>query len=838
MGFYGEQYVFTDRDIYEIRVHSLKDTNIYTSLEGSGQVTTYPPNNADLVGTKFAMCHNDRVDVGVDGQWVRAKMVNSTDDATINQNETVSNGFVFYHARQTGIGNNAKIEINTSTVTDASTLLDYDSKFAFPVCNIDKAGHITTISARGFQMPGVIKEQFEEIDWKNSAKYGSETKPPAMKVIGPIVNTLLTRVDNLTSIVTDEKTGLQVKVEGLTSTSSDHETRIDNLEAEMGLTSGTNKPGLEFDPNVSLKLKPISGYTSYMQPGNRATLLNYYSNSEQSASGNIKYLDNTNKAYGNYSLASGLYTQATREYSEAGGYATYAMGNSAHAEGRGFYRKKLYSGLELDANNVFNVKSISIVDNTNVRLEIDSSQLSSLTNFIVENWSITSSAANAIVQNGYVGVPCSNTDYRIYPIRTVHLSPDYIEFNPADPLIDESRENLSVNDFKNLGNIKIFIYIGGAFGANSHVENYATNARGANSHAEGRFSIASGTGTHAEGGYTWASGTYAHAEGRFSIASGEDSHAEGNKTNATGKCSHAEGVTTNATHPNTAQGEASHSEGENALASGKYSHAEGCSDGTAHPKATGLASHCEGGACHATASYSHAQGQQTTANHIASHSGGFHTKTTQDYSTVVGKYNNTNAGLFVVGCGSENSKNNALRVTDSNVYGKTYQTSGADYAEYFEWADQNIYAEDRIGYFVSFDKDDMIKIGGTDDILGVVSATAAIVANSYEEGWNEQYKKDIYGRIQYEKYVDDNGVIGERPILNEEFNPDLTYIPRSQRPEWAVIGMIGRLIVRDDGSCIPGKHCMSNGDGIATASTFGYRVLKRLDDSHIQILFK
>lgn len=208
---------------------------------------------------------------------------------------------------------------------------------------------------------------------------------------------------------------------------------------------------------------------------------------------------------------------------------------------------------------------------------------------------------------------------------------------------------------------------------------------------------------------------------------------------------------------------------------------------------------------------------------------------------VIGQYNsNSNTSLFIVGNGtSDGARSNAFRVgTNGTSFQSKCNTEGADYAEYFEWADKNPHNEDRVGYFVSFDQNDTIKIGGTDDLLGVVSATASIVANSYEDSWSEKYKKDIYGRIQYEDYANAYGELYQKPILNEKYNPDLPYIPRSQRPEWAVIGMLGRLIVRDDGSCIPGKYCTSNEDGIATASSVGYRVLKRLDESHIQILFK
>lgn len=840
--FYGEQYVFTDRDIHEIRVHSLKDTNIYTSLENGTDIINYPPTNAEEVGTKYAMCHNDRVDVGVDGSWVCAKPVNSTEDATINQGETVSNGFVFYHARQSNVKDGDEIKITTGSTNSSPTLLDYASKFTFPQCGIDKAGHITSANARHFQMPDVVRE-FSETNWKTESKYKDVVNPPAMKVIGPIIKNLLEKVETFDTDLNQKTTGLKDRVGTLETTVAGHTTAIDNLKAEVGIGSGTNKPGMEFDSNSSLHLTPIPDYAAYVQPGTRATIMNYYSNTEHSTADGVKYLQNSNFAIGARSMASGKFTSAIGNYSEASGRATTAIGSGAHAEGRGYYRSETVQGVENRIHYICSVKTIA-VDGNNVKFTINGSQFSNIVGDIQNTWKITSDQAKTIAKNGYIGVPCSKTDYRIYPIKEIDVGNDWIIFDPADPLLEEEdAEHLSANSFKSLTNLKIFVYIGAAFGPGSHAENYATNAKGAASHAEGRFSIAADTGAHAEGGYTQATGSYAHAEGCFTLASGEDCHAEGHKTQATGKYSHAEGVTSNSSHPNKASGEASHSEGQNASAEGDYSHAEGCSDGTAHPKATGKGSHCEGGACHATATYAHAQGQQTTAKHTASHAGGFYTVTTSNYSTVVGKYNKEDSSttddpdLFIVGNGSSTTRSNSLRVTTKKVYGKTYDTNGADYAEYFEWSDQNLYNEDRIGYFVSFDKNDTIKIGGS-DILGVVSATAAIIANSYEDSWIDQYKKDIYGRVQYENYMDDNGIISEQPILNEKYDPNLVYIPRSQRPEWAVIGMLGRLIVRDDGSCVPGKYCTSNEDGIATASSVGYRVLKRLDESHIQILFK
>ena len=49
---------------------------------------------------------------------------------------------------------------------------------------------------------------------------------------------------------------------------------------------------------------------------------------------------------------------------------------------------------------------------------------------------------------------------------------------------------------------------------------------------------------------------------------------------------------------------------------------------------------------------------------------------------------------------------------------------------------------------------------------------------------------------------------------------------------------MGKLVVKDDGTCVSGGFCRCNNNGIATNSlnSTRYRVLKRLDNSHIKVL--
>ena len=75
-------------------------------------------------------------------------------------------------------------------------------------------------------------------------------------------------------------------------------------------------------------------------------------------------------------------------------------------------------------------------------------------------------------------------------------------------------------------------------------------------------------------------------------------------------------------------------------------------------------------------------------------------------ATVTGCSAGTTGTALVIGNGaSDNARSNACRITFAGaVIGKAaYQSSGADYAEYFEWLDGNTDNEDRRGYFVTMD---------------------------------------------------------------------------------------------------------------------------------------
>jgi hypothetical protein len=223
--------------------------------------------------------------------------------------------------------------------------------------------------------------------------------------------------------------------------------------------------------------------------------------------------------------------------------------------------------------------------------------------------------------------------------------------------------------------------------------------------------------------------------------------------------------------------------------------------------------------------------------------------------TVVGRYSypdgdnppdNPPEGLFIVGGGtSDTNRANIFRVTPNAVYGGQYNTNSADYAEYFEWLDGNPESEDRVGYFVTLDGDKIRKCTSKDDyILGIVSGNPAVVGDTQSDWWVGRYLKDEFGRyIKEEKTFeikDEEGTVistytEKVNVLNPEFDATKEYIPRSERKEWSAVGTMGKLVVRDDGTCIVNGYCKPNDEGVATNSESGYRVIQRISDTLIKV---
>ena len=192
------------------------------------------------------------------------------------------------------------------------------------------------------------------------------------------------------------------------------------------------------------------------------------------------------------------------------------------------------------------------------------------------------------------------------------------------------------------------------------------------------------------------------------------------------------------------------------------------------------------------------------------------------------------SNVLIFGNGTSSAKSNSFRIDyGGEAYGGTYSSSGADYAEMFEWQDGNPDGEDRRGMFVTLDGK-YIRLANSKDtyILGIVSGNPTVLGDTAEDQWADMYERDIFGALKHDSTTE-NGL-----VLNPNYDNDKQYIARGQRKEWDAVGLMGKLVVVDDGTCEVNGFCAANDNGIGTKAETGYRVMERLDENHIRVLVK
>ena len=531
-------------------------------------------------------------------------------------------------------------------------------------------------------------------------------------------------------------------------------------------------------------------------------------------------------ALGNSSHSEGYGSIAIGDNSHAEGNQTEALGDSSHSEGRFNIASGDYSHAEGDNNVVYGTASHA--EGTNNFADGIASHVEGSSNIAGTGFSHAKGRFN-VATNGtlYKVVSTANSSKTIKLDKVTNLKVGTkidIKRQNTTPIIDteitaiDSDTNIiTVNTTENITASRYVIV------RSNNINNPSPT------YAEGINNVATGQQAHAEGSGVVASGTNSHAEGSGVIASGQNSHAEGNTTTASANNSHAEGYLT------TASGVNSHAEGYKTVASG-------------------TASHAEGNVTTASGNYSHAKGDGTTASVYA--------------STAIGKFNkemlggvsdtsNENTDAFVIGNGTSSSElSNAFRVMfNGATYGAgAYNTTGADYAEFFEWLDGNQDNEDRVGYVVTLNGGKIVKAKSSDNyILGVISSTPSVVGDSYQDDWSGRYVKDEWERIVYKEQdiphveLDENGdeitVIKRAsvPVINPKWNNEEGYIPREKRKEWSAVGLVGKLLVRDDGSCqIDGFAKVGKVDGEITSSEepTNMRVMERVAPNIVRVFIK
>lgn len=162
-------------------------------------------------------------------------------------------------------------------------------------------------------------------------------------------------------------------------------------------------------------------------------------------------------------------------------------------------------------------------------------------------------------------------------------------------------------------------------------------------------------------------------------------------------------------------------------------------------------------------------------------------------------------------------------------------STGADYAEYFEWDDGNSSDEDRRGYSVVLTNGNKIRKATSSDtaadIIGVISAHPSVVGDAAWSTWGGKYNRDDFGSYVLETYTvtewteadgtehsyetdkipsdvtapadatvitteDDGTTLLKRRQLNSSYDDTQTYTPREDRQEWDAVGMVGKLRLR------------------------------------------
>lgn len=454
-------------------------------------------------------------------------------------------------------------------------------------------------------------------------------------------------------------------------------------------------------------------------------------------------------------------------------------------------------------------------------------------------------------------------------LSNVRLITNYGISNPG--ILTDNEKN--TRDFGDRVNFRGYSHAEGVetqnYGHGSHTEGVKTRVRHDNTtgcHAEGIRSSAGGRGSHAEGCYTKSKWYGSHAEGVNTLAGGYGAHAEGVDTESSYVGSHSEGERTLSYGCGSHAGGMGNADGINyfVTANGFASFAHGYIRSDANNSGTLLVSGAGAFGVGVAEPASNSDVGRLAASNIGSIALGVNVQSNARGNCALGRYNSHSTSesthILTVGNGSSSGRSNAFRVAANGTYGAgAYNASGADYAEMFEWADANVNNEDRRGLFVTINGDkisiaDGSMIESLDDILGIVSADPSVCGDVHDDQWKDMYLRDIFGAPIFEEYEekvwtgkkDEEGdkiyetVTQTRLKVNPDYDMSLKYVPRSERPEWSAVGMLGKLVMVSDGTAAPGDYVTPDQKGRATYSSIKTRFycMERLDNSHIRVLIR
>ncbi|RTX73761.1 peptidase G2 [Mammaliicoccus sciuri] len=177
-----------------------------------------------------------------------------------------------------------------------------------------------------------------------------------------------------------------------------------------------------------------------------------------------------------------------------------------------------------------------------------------------------------------------------------------------------------------------------------------------------------------------------------------------------------------------------------------------------------------------------------------------------------------------------------IESVSGNIKTKGTVSSGqnfGDYAEYFESQSGQAIPN---GTIVTLDGRKVRKAQIGDIPIGVISGTAGVILGDQMFHHKDKFLKDEFGvtltEWQTKEWQDDEGnwysEEVEIPILNPDYvEYEEDYIPRSERPEWNVVGLVGQVFTRFKGELKPNDYIKAeNGVGVRDNVNGHYRVLE------------
>lgn len=195
---------------------------------------------------------------------------------------------------------------------------------------------------------------------------------------------------------------------------------------------------------------------------------------------------------------------------------------------------------------------------------------------------------------------------------------------------------------------------------------------------------------------------------------------------------------------------------------------------------------------------------------------------------------------FLLGYGTDGAKYENTTIdmssTSGNIKTKGTVSSGQNFGDYAEYFESQSGQEIPNGYMVTLDGRYVRKANINDKPIGVISGTAGVILGDQMFHHKDKFLKDEFGvtltQTEKKEWQDDEGnwysEEVEVPIPNPNYvEQDEDYTPRSERPEWNVVGLVGQVFTRIDSTVSVNDYIKPNkGIGTKDNNNGYYRVLE------------